>query len=486
MTATAQRTTAPVLDARFLLVEALGRGGQGRVFRAYDRLTRRDVAIKMLHDGGASDPAHPLVAEFAAWSRLRHPFVVRAYELGRVRSGPFAAGAPYLVMELVRGIPVHHALCAGSVAPAVVEEFARKVLRALEHVHAAGLVHRDLKPGNVLVGAATRGCGRVKLTDFGLASPSGLAGAPGRISGSIPYVAPERILGLPIDGRADLYALGVLLHYLATGRLPLDSRAPQRWLRWHLAGPPADPRRWRADLPPRLAELIVRLTTRDRDARPPTAAEALLLLGPALPVASRASASHLLPAQRASIRLALDAARRGEMRELPLPRNAAEARAVKQEIAALAAVMSLAFVRLRRSPGTPRADIAHVVLTLLLDRGSEGPALVERHRLERSLPLSLLGGVPVWDRTVHDEAAARRPRALPAVARSIASFLLAAAKRRTLVLVVEAAALSDPLAAAILGRLRRASPRRGACAQGGLLLALPTCGQSRCRRTPST
>jgi hypothetical protein len=481
MTSSAARYSAPVLDARFLLVEALGRGGQGSVFRAYDRLSKRDVAIKMLHPAGTLDPAHPLVAEFAAWSRLRHPYVVRAYELGRVRSGPFVKGAPYLVLELVRGLPVHRALQAGVVDPSVVEEFARRVLRALEHVHAAGLVHRDLKPGNVLVGGGLRGPGRVKLTDFGLASPSGLAGVPGRISGSIPYVAPERILGLPIDGRADLYALGILLHYLAAGRLPLVSRVPQRWLRWHLGGPAADPRRVRPEIPARLAELIIRLTTRDRDARPPTAAEALSLLGPAMPAAGRASASHLSPSDRASIRLALDAARRGELRELELPRGAGEARAARLEIAALSAVMGLTFARLKRVPGSRRADIAHVVLALLLEREGEGGGLVTRHGLSRALPVSLLGGVPVWDRTDHDEAAARKPRALPTVARNIVGFLLAEASRRTLVLVVDDAALSDPLAAAVVRRLRSSkAPARG------LLLALPTCARSRCRRTPNT
>src|SRR5262249_29487425 len=162
-----------------------------------------------------------------------------AYEMGRAASGPFPRGTPYLVLELVRGAPVHRALRAGAEPTPVLEELARRLLRALGHVHAAGLVHRDMKPGNVLVGAVRRRLGRVKLTDFGLASESGKAGVPGRISGSLPYVAPEAILGFALDGRADLYALGVLLYYLAAGRMPLVTRAPDRWLRWHLSGPPA-------------------------------------------------------------------------------------------------------------------------------------------------------------------------------------------------------------------------------------------------------
>jgi serine/threonine protein kinase len=183
MTASVQPAASAALDERFLIVEALGCGGQGRVFRAYDRVCRRDVAIKALHDDRVASPMHPLAAEFAAWSRLRHPHVVRAYQLLRARTGPLPRGTPYLVLELVRGLPVHHALRAGTAAPSVLEELARRVLRALDHVHRSGIVHRDLKPGNVLVGRSRRRLGRVKLTDFGLASESGSAGTLGRLSG---------------------------------------------------------------------------------------------------------------------------------------------------------------------------------------------------------------------------------------------------------------------------------------------------------------
>ena len=487
MTLTARSPAAPVLDARFLLVEALGQGGQGRVFRAFDRLHRRDVAIKVLHGEAARDPVPPMVAEFSAWSRLRHPHVVRAYEMNRARSGPFPVGLPYLVLELVHGAPVHRALCAGAIAPEVVEELARRILRALDHVHREGLVHRDLKPGNVLVGPSRKAPGRVKLTDFGLASASGLAGTPGRISGSIPYVAPERILGLPLDGRADLYALGVLLHYLACGRLPITTRSPQRWLRWHLSGPPADPRRARPGLPARLAELVVRLTTRDRDARPPTAAEALALLGPAVPAARCASASHLLPSDRAAMRMALDAARSGQVREIPLPAKPDEARAARVELASLAAAAGAASVRLTRPPGSAHANVAQVVFALLLGTDDDVASLLERHGLARGLPLSVVSGVPVWNRADHDADRVRRSRTLPSIARGVAAFVLGEARRRLVVMGIDRSSLADPLAREMVSRLRGATlVRLRGEPRGGLLLAIPTCARSRCRRTPST
>jgi serine/threonine protein kinase len=112
MTTLAQSAPSPALDGRFLLIETLGHGGQGRVFRAYDRVFRRDVAIKALHVARDQDPVHPLAVEFGAWSRLRHPYVVRAYDLLRASSGPLPPGTPYLVLEFVRGIPVHRALRA--------------------------------------------------------------------------------------------------------------------------------------------------------------------------------------------------------------------------------------------------------------------------------------------------------------------------------------------------------------------------------------
>jgi len=490
MTQLASRTSSPTLDDRFLLVVAIGRGGHGRVYRAYDRVERREVAIKVVPRDPDDPTRPPSEGEFAAWIRLRHPNVVRAYELGYARTGPLPRGSAYLVLELVRGVPVHRALAPGRIPGAVLEEVARRALRALDHVHRASLVHRDLKPGNVLVTPSRRGCGRLKLTDFGLASQTGQASEPGRVSGSLPYLSPESILGEALDGRADLYGLGILLYFLASGRLPLSARAPEHWLRWHLDGPPVDLARAGTPASPRLSAVVSRLTSRDRDARYPTAAEALSALGPAGPPGP-ASASASLPAgERAALRFAIDAARRGERRALRCPARPGAERAVRHELQAATAALDVSLARIARQPAARYANLDRVVLRLLLERGRGVEALVARHHLHRGLPLSLLGGVPVWDRLDRDEGAARGPGTLPVVARGVAEFLLDASRRRALAVLVERSALSDPLAASVTDYLARAiavspGPREGAA---GLLLVSPdvTCGRSRRPRTPST
>jgi hypothetical protein len=133
------------------------------------------------------------------------------------------------------------------------------------------------------------------------------------------------------------------------------------------------------------------------------------------------------------------------------------------------------------------SNLAHVVLTLLLSEGRNATSLVEKHGLHKALPLALVGGVPVWDRSGHDERNARRPAAVPAVARRLAAFFVDASRLRPVALVVDRSALSDALVAAIVARLRRGLARSKPVrsATGGFVLAV-TCGRSHCRRTRST
>src|SRR5688572_12629424 len=217
------------------------------------------VALKVLDLRARAGPAHPLSSEFEAWARVKHPNVVRVHELRRTRSGPLPSGTPYLVLEHVDGEPAHRALPPAQASEQALLAIARQVLAALAEVHGAGLVHRDVKPGNVLV-RRHRGLLRAKLTDFGLAAAPGNADLPGCISGSLPYVAPEALLGQAVDGRADFYGLGLLLYVLASGALPMGNDAePEEVLAWHLHGPELDLHARRPDLSPRFARFLARL-----------------------------------------------------------------------------------------------------------------------------------------------------------------------------------------------------------------------------------
>jgi hypothetical protein len=417
-------------------------------------------------------PAHPLSTEYEAWSRLRHPNIVKAYELGRAERGPIEAGTPYLVLESFRGLPADRALEPGVVPPEELELVAHRVLDALAHVHRHGLVHRDLKPGNVLVGRTRRGPGRIKLTDFGLATESGRAGTPGCVSGSVAYVAPESLLGQPVDGRTDLYGLGILLFQLATGELPFESKDPSEMLRWHLEGPPADLRKLRSDHSDRFARFVRRLTDRDPGGRPSSAEDAVRLLG-----GSRASSRPQLPrftdrSGRTELRLAIDAARLGARRPFALPARPTARRSLIREARVLAQVHGLRFLHLRGGRRKGSSNLAQVVLRLLVDRGSGVRAMIAKHGLHRGLPLGLLGGLPVWDRL---KATERGPddAELRATARGVVALVISSARLRTLVLAVEGAAAGDPLARLVVEALGREWDNRSDRSRGGLLALLP-------------
>lgn len=465
-----------LLDDRFLLLEALGRGGMGCVYRAFDRVEERLVALKVLLSRESFGPAHPLSTEYEVWSRLRHPNIVRAYELGRAVNGPLPSGTPYLVLENFSGLPAHEALQAGRVHPGHLEEFARRVLHALDHVHGAGLVHRDLKPNNVLVGATRQGPGRIKLTDFGLAAKMGRADQPGCVSGSVLFVAPESVIGQPVDGRTDLYGLGILLYLLATGRMPVQSRDPCEILRWHLEGSPPDPRKLNPRVSERLSRFVKRLTARNPDERPGSCEEALVLLGGRKPPSQPLRRSGVGRAEKAALRFALDAVRLGALRQFDLPVERTACTALMREAAVVSQVHGLLFCRLRSGRRRGFSTLGRLVLRLLVKSGPRVRRLVHEHGLHRGLPLGLLGGLPVWDRLrAETEAEPTDPSVLQPTAWGVARFLLGSCERQPMVLVVEKGALTDPLALRVVELLvsEVKKPEENLPRKGGLLVILP-------------
>jgi len=472
----AQAPVAPAVlqDERFLLLGTLGCGGMARVYHAFDRLEQRTVALKVQSDEMRAGPAHPFSTEYEAWTRMRHPNVARVYELAIARSGPLATGTPYLVTELVRGRPIHEALPAGGVAAHTVRQVATQLLRGLEHVHAAGLIHRDLKPANVILAESGSPVPEIKLIDFGLAAKSGLREEPGTISGSLPYVAPEALLGLPLDERSDLYALGILLYRLSTGKMPTEGRTAEEIVRWHLGGAPADPRDLRPGFPARLARFVRRLTSRSPESRPADARKALELLGTDSgenqprphPVAGRA--------ERAALRLALDAARLGGLRTFRLPRGGSRSTALLREVRVWSQIHGLVFCDLSLGDRREPWPLVRLALRLLLGQQSRAAELMARFGLRRWLPMTTLGGHPVLDGPGwrSEQGATLSPEDRRAGAIALRRFVFECTRRRTLVLRERGTAPRGSLTRMLTDELRRAVARgaRPEAERGGLLL----------------
>ncbi len=251
-----------VLDDRYRLGEELGKGSAGVVYRAHDLVLDRDVAVKVYSAVRLGEEGQArLLDEAQAAARLNHPNIVKLYDAGE------AQDMPYIVTELVEGQSLHDRNPGGL---GEVLAIARQVCGALEHAHGQGIVHRDLKPENVVITPA----GQAKLTDFGLARPiASRVTSEGLIAGTVFYLAPELALGQRFDGRADLYALGVMLYELTTGRLPFEAEDPLAVISQHLHAPVVPPRARNPAIPPGLDALIVQLLSKDPQGRPATAAD---------------------------------------------------------------------------------------------------------------------------------------------------------------------------------------------------------------------
>ncbi len=254
-----------VLAGRYRLDDRIAAGGMGEVWRAVDLVLDRPVAVKLLRDEYAQHPE--TLARFRAEARhtaaVPHPGIAQVYDYGE--AGP---GQPsFLVMELVDGPPLTELLARGPLDPALVMDVVAQAAAGLAAAHAAGLVHRDIKPGNLLVGPG----GAVKITDFGIAHAAGSAPLTrtGTLIGTPAYLAPERVAGASAGPASDLYSLGIVAYECLAGAPPFTGTPMEVALAHQsqslLPLPPAVP------LP--VAALVAELTARDPAGRPADAGE---------------------------------------------------------------------------------------------------------------------------------------------------------------------------------------------------------------------
>ena len=273
MTAVGDPLVGRLLDGRYQITQRLARGGMATVYRAVDMRLTRTVAVKVMHIGLGDEAefARKFDREARAAAKLSHPNVVSVFDQGQDLEGPNSR--PYIVMEYVEGQTLRDVLNREApLPPARALELMEPVLAALAAAHDAGLVHRDVKPENVLISDR----GRLKVADFGLAkavSSQSSTATQGLLIGTVSYLPPELVVAGRADARSDVYSAGVVLFELLTGRKPHTGDSPIQiaYAHVHRDVPPPSVGPTGGRIPPYLDALVTRATARDANRRQPDA-----------------------------------------------------------------------------------------------------------------------------------------------------------------------------------------------------------------------
>ncbi len=246
-----------LIDGRYRVVKRLGSGGMADVYLVEDQQLGRRIALKLLYRHLAEDVqfVERFRREASSAAGLQHPNIVSIFDRGEWN------GTYYIAMEYVEGHTLKEVIRErGPAPPEAATDIVLQILRAARFAHQRGVVHRDLKPQNVLID----GDGRVQVTDFGIAR----AGASdmtetGSIMGTAQYLSPEQAQGRPVDARSDLYSIGIILYELLTGRVPFDAESPVSVALKQVSEAPVPPRRLDAALPPALEGVVMRALEKD-------------------------------------------------------------------------------------------------------------------------------------------------------------------------------------------------------------------------------
>src|SRR3984885_7607647 len=232
------------LPGGYVILDLVGIGGMGRVYRAEQTALARTVAVKIIHPHllGEENAAARFITEARAASRLNHPNSVGVIDFGKTPDGQL-----YLVMEFLRGRDLARVTYEEGALPfRRIVDVLRQTLAALAEAHNEHIIHRDLKPENIILEPVRTGADFVKVVDFGLAKmrvetqAPGIT-SPGIVCGTPEYMSPEQARGDPLDPRSDLYAVGVILYQLVSGKLPFEADSPTQVVLAHLTDLPQDP-----------------------------------------------------------------------------------------------------------------------------------------------------------------------------------------------------------------------------------------------------
>lgn len=258
-----------MLDDRYEILEVIGTGGMAVVYKAMCHRLNRYVAVKILRDELANDEEFRkrFQTEAQAVAMLSHPNIVSVYDVSH------SDGVEYIVMELIEGVTLmQYMKKKGALGWKEALHFAVQISKALEHAHEKGIVHRDIKPQNIMILKD----GTIKVADFGIAAlESAQEKKSDQTVGSVHYIAPEQARGEQPDPRSDIYSLGVVMYEMLTGKMPYDGDTAEQVAMKHITGHPVPPQELNPDIPEELAAITLKAMNSDKNARYQSASELL-------------------------------------------------------------------------------------------------------------------------------------------------------------------------------------------------------------------